>query len=96
MLTLLRLENLTFLFIVGAFESEDQATEFVRCKIESMQANKEDVSVEDEETKSFKSASRKFMKLFNMPKEEKLVNRKFVHIHNTYWFFRIYRTSNTS
>ncbi|XP_052799590.1 TBC1 domain family member 9-like isoform X2 [Mya arenaria] len=66
---------------LGAFESEDQATEFVRCKIESMMANKGDSLVEDEEAASFKSATRKFMKLFNMPREEKLVN----HYSCSYW-----------
>ncbi|XP_052243499.1 TBC1 domain family member 9-like isoform X1 [Dreissena polymorpha] len=66
---------------LGAFEDEDQATEFVRCKIESMIANKTENVVEDEETKSFKSATRKFMKLFNMPPEEKLVN----HYSCSYW-----------
>ena len=30
----------------------------------------------DDETERFKTATRKFMKLFNMPREEKLVNRK--------------------
>ncbi|XP_060561507.1 TBC1 domain family member 9B-like [Ruditapes philippinarum] len=66
---------------LGAFETDDEATEFVKCKIESMVANKVDPIKEDEETKSFKSATRKFMKLFNMPKEEKLVN----HYSCSYW-----------
>lgn len=65
-------------WFTGAFENEDQATEFVRCKIESMVANKVSDHVDDEETKSFKTATRKFMKLFNMPREEKLVNRTFI------------------
>lgn len=43
-----------------------------------MMANKVSDDVEDEETKSFKTATRKFMKLFNMPREEKLVNREFI------------------
>lgn len=30
----------------------------------------------DEEAENYKTSTRKFMKLFNMPKEEKLVNRK--------------------
>jgi hypothetical protein len=33
--------------------------------------------ITDEETVKFKTATRKFMKLFNMPNEEKLVNCKF-------------------
>ncbi|XP_053384071.1 TBC1 domain family member 9-like isoform X2 [Mercenaria mercenaria] len=66
---------------LGAFETDDEATEFVRCKIESMVANKVDQSKDDEETKSFRTATRKFMKLFNMPKEEKLVN----HYSCSYW-----------
>ena len=32
--------------------------------------------IADDETERFKTATRKFMKLFNMPREEKLVNRK--------------------
>ncbi|WAR01695.1 TBCD9-like protein, partial [Mya arenaria] len=46
-----------------------------------MMANKGDSLVEDEEAASFKSATRKFMKLFNMPREEKLVN----HYSCSYW-----------
>lgn len=66
---------------LGAFETDDEATDFVKCKIESMVANKVDAIKDDEETKSFKTATRKFMKLFNMPKEEKLVN----HYSCSYW-----------
>ncbi|XP_064601750.1 TBC1 domain family member 9B-like isoform X2 [Liolophura sinensis] len=59
---------------LGAFDSEEDATEFVRCKIESLCANKEVPKEVDDETERFKTATRKFYKLFNMPKEEKLVN----------------------
>ncbi|XP_046333198.2 TBC1 domain family member 9-like isoform X1 [Haliotis rufescens] len=58
---------------LSAFESDEEATDFVRCKIESLLANRV-VLKEDEETERFKSATKKFRKLFNMPKEEKLVN----------------------
>lgn len=60
---------------LGAFESNEDATEFIRCKIESLLANEVKLKGEDDdETKRYKTATRKFMKLFNMPKEEKLVN----------------------
>ncbi|KAL5007897.1 hypothetical protein ScPMuIL_016703 [Solemya velum] len=72
--------------ILGAFENEDDATEFVKCKIESLLANQTRPK-EDDETKRFKNATRKFMKLFNMPKEEKLVN----HYSCSYWKGRVPR-----
>lgn len=59
---------------LGAFESEEDATEFVKCKVESILANRETSKDVDDETERFKAATRKFHKLFNMPKEEKLVN----------------------
>ncbi|GAB1598460.1 TBC1 domain family member 9B-like isoform X1 [Argonauta hians] len=59
---------------LGAFENEDDATEFVKCKVESILANRDNSKEVDDETERFKTATRKFHKLFNMPKEEKLVN----------------------
>ncbi|KAK2144685.1 hypothetical protein LSH36_737g04030 [Paralvinella palmiformis] len=58
-----------------AFDSEMEATEFVRCKIESLLANISNQRPrEDEDTVEFRGAMKKFHKLFNMPPEEKLVN----------------------
>ncbi|KAK7490764.1 hypothetical protein BaRGS_00017993 [Batillaria attramentaria] len=62
---------------LAAFESEDDVTEFVKCKIESLLANKEhpaEVCVTDAEVEDLTASSKKFMKRFNMPREEKLVN----------------------
>ncbi|ELT95953.1 hypothetical protein CAPTEDRAFT_186677 [Capitella teleta] len=61
---------------LASFENEDQTTDFLRCKIESLLANKEpEVVGEDEEDSSgFKSSLKKFRRLFNMPPEERLVN----------------------
>ncbi|XP_041366492.1 TBC1 domain family member 9-like [Gigantopelta aegis] len=56
-----------------SFDSEDEATEFVKCKIESLLANHV-ILKKDEETEKFLTATKKFRKLFNMPNEEKLVN----------------------
>ncbi|KAK7098500.1 hypothetical protein V1264_002776 [Littorina saxatilis] len=60
-----------------AFDNEDDITEFVKCKIESLMANKEqvtEVSSSDAEVEDLTASSKKFMKRFNMPREEKLVN----------------------
>ncbi|KAK6190175.1 hypothetical protein SNE40_002098 [Patella caerulea] len=58
---------------LAEFENDEEATDFVRCKIESLVANIVEIK-EDDETQRFVTATRKFRKLFNMPKEEKLVN----------------------
>ncbi|XP_061166989.1 TBC1 domain family member 9-like isoform X2 [Saccostrea echinata] len=61
---------------LGAFENEEDATEFVKCKIESMYTHEHKPGeVVDEEAQNYKTSTRKFMKLFNMPREEKLVNQ---------------------
>lgn len=73
--------------ILGAFENEDDATEFVKCKIESLRANEVKFVDQDEETVKFKTATRKFMKLFNMPNEEKLVN----YYSCSYWKSKVPR-----
>ncbi|OWF50762.1 TBC1 domain family member 9-like [Mizuhopecten yessoensis] len=73
---------------LGAFESNEDSTEFIRCKIESLLANEVKLKGEDDdETKRYKNATRKFMKLFNMPKEEKLVN----YYSCSYWKSRVPR-----
>ncbi|CAH0555588.1 unnamed protein product [Brassicogethes aeneus] len=56
------------------FDNEEDITNFVLCKIESMIATRHEVEVEDEDTSSFKLTSNKFQKLFSLPKDEKLVN----------------------
>jgi hypothetical protein len=56
------------------FDSEDEITDFVTCKIESVIATRQEVDVEDEDSKSFKVTSDKFIRLFGLPKDEKLVN----------------------
>ncbi|XP_055998545.1 TBC1 domain family member 9-like isoform X2 [Ostrea edulis] len=60
---------------LGAFENEEDATEFVKCKIESMFTHENEEREVDEEVENYKTSTRKFMKLFNMPREEKLVNQ---------------------
>lgn len=60
---------------LGSFENEEDATEFVKCKIESMFTHEHQTGEVDEEAENYKTSTRKFMKLFNMPKEEKLVNQ---------------------
>ncbi|RUS90405.1 hypothetical protein EGW08_001810 [Elysia chlorotica] len=65
----------------AAFETEDEATEFIKCKIESILANVEPPKEEDEEVEDLRTSTKKFRKYFNMPKEEKLVN----HYSCSYW-----------
>lgn len=60
---------------LGSFENNEDATEFVKCKIESMFTHEHKTGEVDEEAENYKTSTRKFMKLFNMPKEEKLVNQ---------------------
>ncbi|XP_059170667.1 TBC1 domain family member 9B-like isoform X2 [Physella acuta] len=64
----------------AAFDNDDDVTEFIKCKIESLLANVE-VSKEDEEVEDLRTSTKKFRKYFNMPKEEKLVN----HYSCSYW-----------
>ncbi|KAK7864755.1 hypothetical protein R5R35_012261 [Gryllus longicercus] len=57
-----------------SFDTEEDVTEFVCCKIQSVIANCVPDNLDDEDTRSFKSVTFKFRRLFNMPPEEKLVN----------------------
>ncbi|CAH1997517.1 unnamed protein product [Acanthoscelides obtectus] len=57
-----------------SFDSEDDITDFVMCKIESVIATRHENDVDDEDTASFKVTTDKFLRLFNLPKDEKLVN----------------------
>lgn len=57
-----------------SFESEDDVTEFVMGKIESLAATEGQKKHVNENSKKFKEATMKFRHLFGMPEEEKLVN----------------------
>ncbi|XP_033118031.1 TBC1 domain family member 9-like isoform X3 [Anneissia japonica] len=64
---------------LGAFDADDDVTNYVKCKIESLVANLETLEVdeshrEDEDSKSFKSACEKWRRLFTVSEDEKLVN----------------------
>ncbi|XP_030849072.1 TBC1 domain family member 9B isoform X2 [Strongylocentrotus purpuratus] len=73
------------------FEADEDVTEFVKCKIESLVANVETATPtetkEDEESKRFKAASDKWRRLFNIPEDEKLVN----YYSCSYWKGRVPR-----
>jgi len=60
---------------LSAFESADEVLDYVRCKIESLQANTSiDLALgQDDESGGHKAVAR-FRKLFSMPQEEKLVS----------------------
>ncbi|XP_022917577.1 TBC1 domain family member 9B [Onthophagus taurus] len=58
-----------------SFDNEDDITEFVLKKIESLIATRqENLDIDDEDCKSFKLTSDKFLQTFKFPKDEKLVN----------------------
>ncbi|VEN60967.1 unnamed protein product [Callosobruchus maculatus] len=57
-----------------SFDNENDITDFVMCKIESVIATRHENDVEDEDTESFKVTTEKFLRLFGLPKDEKLVN----------------------
>ncbi|XP_071954671.1 TBC1 domain family member 9-like isoform X2 [Antedon mediterranea] len=64
---------------LGAFDTDEDVTNYVKCKIESLVANIETLDTdeglrEDEDSKSFKSACEKWRKLFTLSEDEKLVN----------------------
>ncbi|KAI4479417.1 PREDICTED: TBC1 domain family member 9 isoform X1 [Polistes canadensis] len=72
-----------------SFDTEEDITEFVCCKIQSIIANNiPDCQFADEEDPAvFKTVSFKFHQLFNIPKEDKLVN----YYSCSYWKSRIPR-----
>ncbi|XP_076653939.1 TBC1 domain family member 8/9 isoform X1 [Halictus rubicundus] len=72
-----------------SFDTEEEITEFVCCKIQSIIANSiPDCQFADEEDpESFKTTSFKFHQLFNIPKEDKLVN----YYSCSYWKSRFPR-----
>ena len=60
-----------------SFDNEDDVTEFVRCKIESLiaQAVTEPIeAIESSDSRDFRATSHRFARLFSMPDEENLVN----------------------
>nr|CAD7588701.1 unnamed protein product [Timema genevievae] len=74
---------------LNSFDSEEEVTEFVCCKIQSVIANivPNNQGAEDEDTKSFRTVTFKFHRLFNMPQDEKLVN----YYSCSYWKGRMPR-----
>ena len=76
--------------ILSTFDKEDDITDFVKCKIESLVANNATLdphSIPDPDSDTFRSVSFKFRKLFNVPEQEKLVN----YYSCSYWHNRIPR-----
>ncbi|XP_058791505.1 TBC1 domain family member 9 isoform X2 [Phymastichus coffea] len=72
-----------------SFDTEEEITDFVCCKIQSIIANNvsENKLVDDEDSQSFKRVSFKFHQLFNVPKDDKLVN----YYSCSYWKTKIPR-----
>ncbi|XP_029039760.1 TBC1 domain family member 9 isoform X2 [Osmia bicornis bicornis] len=72
-----------------SFDTEEEITEFVCCKIQSIIANNVPDSqfADEEDPQSFKTVSFKFHQLFNIPKEDKLVN----YYSCSYWKSRFPR-----
>ncbi|KAK9879863.1 hypothetical protein WA026_008367 [Henosepilachna vigintioctopunctata] len=71
-----------------SFENEDEITDFVNCKIESVIASRQKpIDVEDEDTRDFKTTCNRFIRLFNLPNDEKLVN----YYSCSYWKGKIPR-----
>ncbi|KAH0953971.1 hypothetical protein HN011_005478 [Eciton burchellii] len=72
-----------------SFDTEEEITEFVCCKIQSIIANNipDSQFADEEDPESFKTVSFKFHQLFNIPKEDKLVN----YYSCSYWKSRLPR-----
>ncbi|XP_046964550.1 TBC1 domain family member 9 [Vanessa cardui] len=56
-----------------SFDSEEEITEFVCCKINSIIATEQENFTEDEDTITYKNVVYEFHQRFSMPKDEKLV-----------------------
>ncbi|CAH0720664.1 unnamed protein product, partial [Brenthis ino] len=56
-----------------SFDTEEEVTEFVCCKINSIIATEQENFTEDEDTIMYKNADYEFHQRFSMPKDEKLV-----------------------
>ena len=62
------------------FENQEDVTDFIRCKIESLlQLINDQISDDLNRSKEINSTFAKFIKIFGMPEEEKLVNCKYKH-----------------
>ncbi|XP_015111408.1 TBC1 domain family member 9 [Diachasma alloeum] len=72
-----------------SFDTEDEITEFVCCKIQSIIANNvpDCQFAEEEDPESFKTASFTFHQLFGLPSDDKLVN----YYSCSYWKGRLPR-----
>ncbi|KAJ8725513.1 hypothetical protein PYW08_003696 [Mythimna loreyi] len=56
-----------------SFDTEEEVTEFVCCKINSLIATEQETFTEDEDTVTYKNVDYEFHERFRMPKDEKLV-----------------------
>ncbi|KAG7307154.1 hypothetical protein JYU34_007300 [Plutella xylostella] len=56
-----------------SFDTEEEVTEFVCCKINSIIATEQENFTEDEDTVTYKNVDYEFHQRFSMPKDEKLV-----------------------
>ncbi|CAH0604555.1 unnamed protein product [Chrysodeixis includens] len=56
-----------------SFDTEEEVTEFVCCKINSIIATEQENFTEDEDTVTYKNVDYEFHERFRMPKDEKLV-----------------------
>ncbi|XP_034840730.1 TBC1 domain family member 9 isoform X2 [Maniola hyperantus] len=56
-----------------SFDTEEEITEFVCCKINSIIATEQETLTEDEDTITYKNVDYEFHQRFSMPKDEKLV-----------------------
>ncbi|XP_034194602.1 TBC1 domain family member 8/9 isoform X2 [Osmia lignaria lignaria] len=81
--------NSNLMDTLKSFDTEEEITEFVCCKIQSIIANNVPDSqfADEEDPQSFKTVSFKFHQLFNIPKEDKLVN----YYSCSYWKSRLPR-----
>ncbi|KAB7494763.1 TBC1 domain family member 9 [Armadillidium nasatum] len=79
------------LSILASFDNDDDATDFVLCKISSLVANdaadSDNLKLPDLDSDTFRSVSLTFRKNFGMPETEKLVN----YYSCSYWQNRVPR-----
>ncbi|KAK0082083.1 hypothetical protein PV325_011101 [Microctonus aethiopoides] len=81
--------HLNLMDTLKSFDTEDEITDFVCCKIQSIIANNgpDCQFAEEEDPQTFKTASFKFHQLFNLPSDDKLVN----YYSCSYWKTRLPR-----
>ncbi|XP_050666505.1 TBC1 domain family member 9 isoform X2 [Leptidea sinapis] len=70
-----------------SFDKEEEVTEFVLCKINSVIATAQDIFTEDEDTITYNNVDYEFHQRFNLPKDEKLV----CYYSCSYWKGRMLR-----